>query len=106
MDVHSDWVAKGSLDGPVAGLADIIRIHACDGIRKKVRYLVHDELTSCIERLLELALTNGGSSTTVDCVVLVDARLLEQLRAALDLFATSAMSRRRVCDQVPLTIVF
>ena len=105
-NVHGDWVAKRGFDGAIAGLADIIRIHACDGVRGNVQYLVHDELTSCIERLLELALTNGGSSTTVDCVVLVDARLLEPLRAALDLFATSAMSRRRVCDQVPLTIVF
>ena len=106
MDVHSDWVAERRLDGPVAGLADIIRIHACDGVRGNVRYLMHDELTSCIERLLELALTNGSRSATVDRVELVDARLLEPLRAALDLFATSAMSRRRVCDQVPLTIVF
>ena len=62
--------------------------------------------TSGIERLLELALTNGGSGTTVDCVVLVDARLLEPLRAALDLYSMSAMSRRRVCDKVSLTIVF
>ena len=83
MDVHSNWVAKRRLDRAVAGLADVVRVYAYNGVR--IRYGDGEKHTGLIKRLLDRVQTDGGGSLTIDGIVLVNTRLLEPLLASLDL---------------------